>query len=186
MQATLRPLSPSSRATVERALGRRARIGRAHIGDHGRCRHCGRRAAAPACGARAGSCSRAWDRPCGRGGRRRPCARPGTPARWLEPAALDQIDRRIEPVGRKTCAGAETVARRSQNPAVAQSPLAAPLRKEQIVDRGRRLFDRADLRHELRGGEYLLRLQRVGVVLVADDARTTSSSVFLVSWAISR
>src|SRR5262249_27355671 len=41
--------------------------------------------------------------------------------------------------------------------------------EEQIFDCGRGLLDRADLRHELRGLQHLLRLEREGVVLVADD-----------------
>src|SRR5262249_17609490 len=40
--------------------------------------------------------------------------------------------------------------------------------EEKIIDRGRRLLDRADLGHELRRRKHLLRLQREGVVLVAD------------------
>src|SRR6266851_768306 len=45
----------------------------------------------------------------------------------------------------------------------------ADLVEEQILDRGRELLDRADLRHELRRLQHLLRLERERIVLVADD-----------------
>src|SRR5437762_798228 len=44
----------------------------------------------------------------------------------------------------------------------------ADLGEEQIVSRCRRSFDRADLGHELGGLDDLLRLQRIGVILIAD------------------
>src|SRR5262245_38079604 len=51
------------------------------------------------------------------------------------------------------------------------------LREEQVVDGGRRFFERADLGHKLRRLENLLRLQSVSIVLVAYDLHDVVDAV---------
>ena len=110
----------------------------------------------------------------------------------VELAALREINGRVEPIGGKARPRADTeglgelvMSGSRQGPCLPGGPAAYPVvveraialsrllgrqsREEQLVDRRRSMLDGADLGHELRGLEDLLRLQREGVILVADD-----------------
>src|SRR5262249_4912675 len=52
--------------------------------------------------------------------------------------------------------------------------------EEKIIDRGRRLLDRSDLGHELRGRKHFLRLQCVGIILVADHGVDVVDAIFCI------
>ena len=107
MQATLRPREPELARDSERAFGRSARIGRAHIADHGRAGLAAGGQQRPHTALEQGVvAARGIGHAVAMAERHRALAQAFQHER-VELAALDQIDRRIEPVGGETSAGAE-------------------------------------------------------------------------------
>ena len=107
MQATFRPLRPSSRAIDERALGRGARIGRAHVGDHhgaGFAAGGQQRAHAPLEQRIIAALGIGHAVAVGEGDR---ALAQTFQHDGVELAALDQIDGGVEPVGGEARAGAD-------------------------------------------------------------------------------